>query len=170
MDVINESYAPARIDFRLQGVDKMIHKHWTSGNDALGMKKKLRKGTYRDLILYFVPNIGGGNAGLCNFPRNVMEKSDDYFQDGCTVLSGTILGGSIRHFNRGKTAVQEVARWLGLLHTFTGGCNEKAGGDLIADTPAQAKPTKGCSSASRDACDSSLALDSVCNYMDYAYE
>jgi hypothetical protein len=69
-------------------------------------------------------------------------------------------------FNQGRTLTHEVGHYLGLEHTFNGGCGSAAAcyttGDLICDTPSQSSPTDGCSGSS---CSSP---DPIHNYMDYS--
>ncbi len=69
--------------------------------------------------------------------------------------------------NMGRTATHEVGHYMGLYHTFCGGCGSAAAcdstGDLICDTNPQANPNYGCAS-SETSCGSS---DPYHNYMDY---
>jgi hypothetical protein len=69
--------------------------------------------------------------------------------------------------NMGRTATHEIGHYLGLYHTFEGGCGSASAcystGDLICDTDREASPTLGCPS-SKVTCG---APDPIHNYMDY---
>ena len=70
-------------------------------------------------------------------------------------------------YNQGRTLTHEVGHYLGLAHTFSGGCagtaNCNTNGDLICDTNPEAAPTFGCTDVL--SCGNS---DPIHNYMDYS--
>ena len=70
--------------------------------------------------------------------------------------------------NMGRTATHEVGHYLGLYHTFCGGCGSDANcygtGDLICDTNGESSDTSGCP-GSKNSCGSP---DPIHNYMDYS--
>lgn len=137
--------------------------------------KKLRKGNYRDLNVYFLTDWDG--LGSCRMPAETKKGTDDFFQDGCNIHAGTLPGGWIGdQYNLGLTAVHEVGHWFGLFHPFQpsgpgisyqgpGLC--KGTGDLIGDTPVQKTSTQGCPKK-KNTCPDQPGEDNIHNYMDYS--
>ena len=60
------SLAPSKIKFHLKGVTRTINANWsidTEGSE-LEMKKKLRKGDYKTLNIYFQKELWEGALGV----------------------------------------------------------------------------------------------------------
>lgn len=70
-------------------------------------------------------------------------------------------------FDQGRTLTHEVGHYLGLFHTFQGGCDSGScysQSDLICDTNSESGPHFGCSTGT-SSCGS---VDPIENYMDYS--
>ncbi len=163
---MNQGYAPMNISFNLVETTTTVNAEWAAGNDDLGMKTALRKGSYDDLNMYFLSDLGDGLLGFCYFPTNATEGTQEFTLDGCVVLSTSVPGGTAVPFDLGLTAVHEIGHWFGLFHVFQGQtCSGQ--GDFIADTPLQSTPTSGCPTG-KDSCPNAPGSDSVANFMDYS--
>lgn len=160
---------PLRYRFQLKKIDNTKNDGWYHaylfGKRDKQAKRKLHRGNARTLNLYI---NGGGPRGtpLLGWSRFPWQYHVAPKLDGVTVNVASMSGGSARGYNQGDTVIHEVGHWLGLFHTFQGGCG--GNGDLVADTPAEAQPSFRCPGG-RDTC-AADGLDPILNFMDYSFD
>jgi hypothetical protein len=175
--VLNNAYAGlgpggtgANTPFRFvsAGVNYTVNSSWYNAGPGTtaerDMKNALRQGTADDLNFY--TNSGGGYLGWATFPSNYAGNPRS---DGVVCLYSSLPPNTDNPndpYDEGDTGTHEIGHWLGLYHTFQGGCS--GSGDQVSDTPAERSSAFGCP-AGRDTCKgrTGTGLDPIENFMDY---
>ncbi|MGY1717387.1 zinc metalloprotease [Geodermatophilus sp. SYSU D01106] len=176
--VLNDAYAgtgaaapspdsPFRFVYDPADTDYVADPAWAAlepgSREERAAKTALREGGPATLNVYVAP-IGGGLLGYATFPQSA--KGGQLWRDGVVILDESMPGGTAAPYNEGDTGTHEVGHWLGLFHTFQGGCTGP--GDHVPDTPAEAGPAFECEAdAGRDSCPRDPGLDPITNFMDY---
>jgi hypothetical protein len=154
--------------FKLAGVDRTNNADWFSN---------LNPGTSQERAAKAATHVGGANVlniwttdgpsylGFATFPSwyKRSPQLDGVVIDYKSFPGNPTYAGA---YDLGKTVTHEVGHWVGLLHTFQGGCNDK--GDYVDDTPAMSIPTRGCPEG-KDTCPEP-GTDPIHNYMDYSFD
>ena len=184
IDVLNEDFLAMAGTPGNGGVDVNVEFYLAttdpSGNATTGITRDTKAQWYNDSgnyanavgwdtnrYLNIYTNSAGGYLGYAYVPSGGGVVGSNY--DGVRILWSAFgrnapIGAP---YDQGRTTTHEVGHYLGLYHTFQGGCSSASGcssnGDLICDTNPESSPNY--SSCSRVTCGSQ---DPVKNYMDYS--
>jgi Pregnancy-associated plasma protein-A len=154
--------------FELAGSDRTVNAQWfgmeKDSKEEASAKAKLRNGGAATLNIYTANPQN--DLGWSSYPWDYSKSASSKLNDGVVVRFTTLPGGTEKHYNQGRSVVHETGHWLGLYHTFQGGCSYP--NDYASDTPAEASPSFGCSTG-QDSCkgDEFPGLDPIDNFMDY---
>jgi hypothetical protein len=159
---MNRNYAGTGYRFELASVDRTENPAWFRMTPGTGKEKQAKQALAIDpahrLNLYTC-SPGQSLLGWAYFPWSAPES---HYIHGVVVHYASLPGGEAP-FDLGRTATHEAGHYLGLLHTFQGGC--AAPGDEVDDTPFEASPAFGCP-VGRNSCPAP-GDDPIHNYMDY---
>ena len=145
-----------------------------------------RIGGMETLNIWSVPEIDCETVGFASFPWG-KDPSDGIVIDAYTMLGVSYSASPCNFndmyttlddapsesddtfpFNLGRTLVHEAGHWLGLVHTFEGGCDREEWGEIqVDDLPRQMNATSGCP-VGRNSCPGHIGFDPIHNFMDYS--
>ena len=150
--------------FVLASVDRTKSSKWfrmTPGTSAEQAAKQALAIDIPHRLNLYTCKPGQNLLGWSYFPTSYPEGD---WHHGVVMHYGSVPGGYLAPYNLGGTADHEIGHYLGLYHTFQGGCT--APGDYVADTPDEGTATSGCPSG-KDTCPTA-GLDPIHNSMDYS--
>lgn len=180
--------ADLKIEFRLAQYDPNGNKHdginRINSNLTSDARDNVKALSYWDsnkyLNVWVVKSINAGISagqgivlGYAQFP---WDRSTKPLTDGVVVRSDQVgIVGSGQLSQGGRTLTHEVGHWLGLYHTFQGGCtggsssNCSTQGDQVCDTPPVNVSSSGCN-VGQNSCSNDVPNlpDMIRNYMDYS--
>lgn len=184
--VLTESFAKYGINFELGTVKviqndefhaKPLVENGRFSTSRLQLVSHTREGVRKKDLNVFVVEIPGQKVqGVNNIKANELSDTLDWY-DGVMIDFRTLpgienfySGDILEDYKEGKTLVHEVGHWMGLLHTFHGGC---LGRDIL-DVPDDTNPEEDFSDSlnswqyyncqPRSSCGSPDLIDNFMNY------
>lgn len=150
--------------FVLASVDRTSNRKWFGVTPGTGTESQMKNALAIDpahRLNVYSARPGQNLLGWAYFPNSYAETSKMH---GVVIHYGSVPGGYLAPYNLGGTLDHEAGHYLGLYHTFQGGCT--APGDQVDDTPYEATATSGCP-AGKNTC-AAAGDDPIHNYMDYS--
>jgi hypothetical protein len=161
--VLNGAFAPMGVVFQLAAVTRTNNAGWFAAGPSTAAEAAMHNALAVDPAHYlniYSFNPGGGLLGWAYYPSSFPESDKTH---SVNLLYSSLPGGTAVPYHLGDTGTHEVGHYMGLFHTFQGGC--AGAGDQINDTPAEASPAFGCP-VGRNTC-AAPGFDPIENFMDY---
>ncbi len=166
VDTLNSAFAAFNVRFALSLVNRVENAGWYRGLRLDSREERELKGEHAldpaRVLNVYTADLASDFLGWAT-PPDAGSEADVI--DGVVLLDQSLPGGDAAPYNLGHTGTHEVGHWLGLMHTFSGGCTEP--NDGVADTPQERSGASGCPTT-RDSCPLDPGTDPVRNYMDYS--
>ena len=168
IQLLNKAFAKTRFVFELAHIDKTVNPSWhhKTFDHIKAMTSRLALDPEHFVNVYIVGFEVGGFAFVpWAYPED--SKMHGIWLNWVSMPRKAFGGG----WNdlEGKVFAHEMGHYLGLLHTFEGGCvNGTEVGDLVADTPAQDDGMNiYVCDENLDTCPDDPGNDPVHNFMNY---
>ncbi|KAF9046223.1 hypothetical protein BJ165DRAFT_1469636 [Panaeolus papilionaceus] len=141
--LLNDRYVGTGVSWKLVSTTRILSRYWhetidTDTPQTDDMQRLFRKGKSTALNVYTVGFYDANLNGYATLPNGYSRWP---INDGAVILYATLPGGSSPN-RQGGTLIHEAGHWLGLRHTFQGGCT--GDGDGVDDTPPQGEANFGC--------------------------
>jgi hypothetical protein len=189
MDVLNEDFQAilgtpgepgydVKLEFRLapfdpdgsptSGITRTLNSQWYSDSGAYYNVLAWDPHHYLNIYTMGLPD---GNPGVLGYVPFLPQQGGVGSNADRVVILNRAFGrpGTIPPYNLGRTTTHEVGHYLGLFHTFQGGCGSAAAcyttGDRICDTNPEVTSRFGCPTGITSC--SPPSPDPIHNYMDY---
>ena len=170
MTILNADYKSTNISWVLKNITHIEDEDaftnvWPGSEREKEIKGRYHKGDSTALNIFTAQfNSTTKSLGFASLPSTYLR---DPISDGLLIRHSTLPGGDQENYNHGRTTVHEAGHWLGLYHTFEGGC--EGVGDNIMDTAPEASESVGCP-VGRKSCPDSKLEDPIHNFMDYSWD
>ncbi|MFA6261635.1 MAG: M43 family zinc metalloprotease [Bacteroidia bacterium] len=183
----NPLAADVEVEFRLAQYDPSGKKHdginriynpgmYQDASDAVKSLSFWNSQKYLNIWVVSTINMIGGTGTILGYAQFPWMMGSSPNTDGIVIRAdqvGKIGFGDISQM--GRTLTHEIGHWLGLYHTFQGGCvggtsaTCASQGDLVCDTPPVSAASFGCQTG-KNSCTNDVpdSIDLIRDYMDYS--